>query len=346
MKRKQADELSQAVSALDAARQALSAQSKAVAHKRNYHDALKALDQAESRNAFVEEINRPIRVKDLVPKSAKSRSPAMAFLCLSDWHIEETVKPISVNGQNEFNTSIASKRIRNVFARMPTLMKMERAAAEIDTLVVWLGGDLITGYIHEELQESNGLSPTEACLLAQEEVANGLTFLLRHCDFRRIIVVTNYGNHGRTTQKSRISTGYQNSFEWLMYVNLAREFKNEKRIHWQIGRSYHNLLNVYDKYLIRFHHGDSIRYQGGVGGISIPVNKAIAQWNKATPAYLDVFGHWHQWNNALRWISVPCLIGYNAYALSIKADYEDPAQAFFVIDRDRGLTTAKRVFCE
>jgi len=70
-----------------------------------------------------------------------------------------------------------------------------------------------------------------------------------------------------------------------------------------------------------------------VGGIYIPTNKAIAQWNKGVRADLDVFGHFHQFIDAGNFVANGSLIGYNAYALRIKADYEPPKQAFFLVNK-------------
>ena len=96
-------------------------------------------------------------------------------------------------------------------------------------------------------------------------------------------------------------------------------------------------MDVYDK-TIRFHHGHAMRYYGGVGGIYIPVNKAIAQWNKARPASLDIFGHFHQLKDGGIFVSNGSLIGWSPYSMRIKADYEEPKQAFIVIDNKHGRT--------
>ena len=96
-------------------------------------------------------------------------------------------------------------------------------------------------------------------------------------------------------------------------------------------------MKLYGK-VIRFHHGDNIKFQGGIGGLTIPVEKAIANWNRATPADLDVFGHWHQCQQNPKWCSNGSLIGYNAYALSIKAQFEPPQQTYFLFDHKRGRT--------
>jgi hypothetical protein len=42
-----------------------------------------------------------------------------------------------------------------------------RKGIKIDTLVFAILGDMISGYIHDELVESNHLSPTQAVLFAQ-----------------------------------------------------------------------------------------------------------------------------------------------------------------------------------
>ena len=81
-----------------------------------------------------------------------------------------------------------------------------------------------------------------------------------------------------------------------------------------------------------------MRYGGGVGGLTIPVNKAIAQWDKLHQVDLDVFGHFHQFMDGGKFISNGSLIGYNAYAMSIKAGFEPPKQAMFLIDKKRFKT--------
>jgi hypothetical protein len=120
---------------------------------------------------------------------------------------------------------------------------------------------------------------------------------------------------------------------------------NEKRVKFIIPESYLAYVQVYDQ-VLRFHHGDGIKYHGGVGGITIPLNKAIAQWNKAKHANLDVIGHWHQLRDVGNYVCNGSMIGYNAYALSIKADFEKPRQAFFLMDRDRGKTINGPIFLE
>jgi hypothetical protein len=138
------------------------------------------------------------------------------------------------------------------------------------------------------MSENNAMLPVEACLYAQELIASGINFLLKNSELK-IIIPCHSGNHARKTLKTRFPTEHGHSLEFFMYHSLAQYFSNEKRIKFLIPESYHSFIDVYNMTL-RFHHGHAQRYLGGVGGIYIPVNKAIAQWNKAKHADLDVFG--------------------------------------------------------
>ena len=267
-------------------------------------------------------------------------SDAVAFAIASDWHVEETVDPRTVNHLNEFNLDIAEQRIERFFRRVVKLTEIQRNGTNIDTLVLALLGDLMTGYIHEELRETNGLSPTETVLWLTERVGAGLGLLEQNFD--QIIIPCSFGNHGRNTIKPRHATGAKNSYEWMFYHLMAKQYP---RFDWRIADGYHNYLEV-DGRMIRFHHGDGLKYQGGVGGLTIPANKAINDWNKAIKAYLDIFGHLHTSIQSQNFISNGSLIGHNAYAIAIKAGMEPPTQTYFLMDKKRGRTITAPIFLD
>jgi len=300
--------------------------------------------QIESYQKLVAELESQLDVVSaLQSKKASTRTmkpvnldsgEAIAVLCASDWHVEETVTAASTNGLNEFNLKTAEDRIRKFFTSAVRLVEIQRAGCQIDQALLWLGGDLMSGFIHEELQETNELTPTETILWLRDQLTEGINYLRKHFD--GIKVVCNYGNHGRTTKKPRHMTGYKNSYEWLLYSILSAQLAGDD-LEWVVADSYLSFVPVYGK-TIRFHHGDGLKYQGGIGGLTIPTEKAIASWNKAKVADLDVFGHWHTQQQNPKWVSNGSLVGYNAYAVSIKAAYEPPQQTFFLFDKQRGRT--------
>lgn len=273
------------------------------------------------------------------PVSVKSRSrtgdkqrEACAVLCLSDLHVEERVDPKKVNGLNEYGPKQARERMARLVEGFLWLVRDKRFA--IRDAVIWLGGDTISGFIHEDLVQANYLSPTKALLLAQELIGATLDRILDETDLNLVLPCTG-GNHGRMTQKIRVQTRTDNCLEWLMFHSLKQRYASNPRVKFVIGDGEHVYVDMYDK-VARFQHGDAVSYGGGVGGITIPLKKAIAGWQTVKHADMDHFGHFHTYMHNPRFLVNGSLIGYSEYALHIKAAWEEPVQAFYLWDRRHG----------
>ncbi len=306
-----------------------------------FENSERALDATLSFQDNLPAIN-PIQIQ--TDKRSKSSESTAVILC-SDLHYEETVDPATIDGLNEYSPEIARLRMTRFSNNALKLVDMCRNKSTINKLVFWLGGDFIAGYIHEELMESNAMSPVDAAIEVFTLLVEVIDFILEHGDFEQIILPTNVGNHSRTTKENRISTSVQNNYEWLIYRFLETHYINEPRIKFQLTRGYFNYLDVYG-YMLRFHHGNNVRYGGGVGGLTIPLNKAIAMWNQAKPAYLDILGHWHQRLSFKNAVVNGSVIGYNAYAQSIKASFELPQQSFMLMHPRWGKTVEVPIFVE
>lgn len=279
---------------------------------------------------------------EVSPKAKKGVSESAAVMVWSDWHSEETVLPEQVSGKNEFNLKIFHERFWNLLRGNLAWFKINAAATTIKTIVLALLGDFITGSIHDDLMEGNQLQPADAIYNVFSYLVTAIQYFLDNTDPGvEIIVPCHSGNHGRMTIEQRIATEAGNSLEYFMYLMLRDHFKDNKRVRFIVQNGYHSYVTFFEgRFVARFHHGHQINYQGGVGGITIPVNKAIAQWNKARHADLDVFGHFHTKFDGGNFISNGALIGYSAYAVSIKGTYEEPSQQQFLINREYSAKTA------
>ena len=89
-------------------------------------------------------------------------APGVPVLMLSDWHIGETVDSAQVHGANEFNAAIADKRVKSVIDRVLHLAFHHVKTPEYPGIVVVLGGDFVSGWLHEELFRSDWCAPTQA----------------------------------------------------------------------------------------------------------------------------------------------------------------------------------------
>jgi hypothetical protein len=329
--------------AADLAVQKLQAKNRELSNRLSY--TLKELALSQDRASFLQGIQAiPSARKFSKLAKTPSRSSAV-ILGLMDLHLEERVDPSTIGGLNTYTPKIAAARVRQVFEKAVYLLEFIRGVAKVDQVVLAVLGDLITGYIHEELVENNYLSPTEACLLAQDLIHSGIQHLLKQGGVKSILVCCCHGNHGRLGPKKMVSTGHVNSLEWMLYHQMERAYRNDPRVAWKIEDGILNNVPLVGQD-IRFTHGDYIKFGGGVGGIAVPVNKKLAQWNKIKRADFTLFGHFHSHMEHWDWMCGGCVIGYNAYAMSIGAEYQPPSQPLVLIDRKHGKCLGMPVFAE
>jgi len=142
---------------------------------------------------------------------------------------------------------------------------------------------------------------------------------------------------GNTTMKMRVSTRTENSLEWLMYQTLASRFTNEPRVKFVIEDGLYTYVDVFDT-TIGFTHGDQFKYQGGVGGLLIPVRRGLNEIRKYRPGRKVVFcmGHFHERLDTGDIVVNGSAIGITPYGLSINAKPEPRSQHLFLIDSSRG----------
>ena len=303
--------------------------------KARYTAALKQLEAAKQQTEAIRQLQGIKPQKLPTAKRNKTLPDATAILVCSDWHCEERVKPEECRGLNEYSLEIADRRIAEMTRRAAMLIEHEKSLTNIRRVVVAALGDMITGHIHDDLIEVTQLAPMAATRWAGERLAGVIDEMVK---IAPVLVATASGNHGRSTQRMRIATENDHSFEQNLYLTMASS-ERRKNVTWAVGEGYHNVVDI-DGYAVRFHHGHALKYGGGVGGITIPANKAIASWNVAQRADIDIFGHWHQHLYVpYRFVANASLIGHNAYAERIKAEYQPPSQTLVIVDHEHNRIT-------
>lgn len=303
--------------------------------KARYKEALETIERQDGQLRAMNVLEQGIDTFAIEPKKGQRASEGTVVMVASDWHMEERVGA-EVGGLNTYNLAIAHTRAERFFQYGLRLVQLLQQDIHISTIVLALLGDFISNDIHEEFVDINELLPIHALVMAQNHLISGIEFLLKHFE-GKLVIPCHSGNHARTTRTVRFSAENGHSLEYLMYLHLAAHFRSEPRVQFIIPEGMHSYLKVYDL-TVRFQHGHGIKYGGGVGGIYIPLNKAIAQYNRARHADLDVLGHFHQLRDGGNFIVNGSLIGYSGFALAIRADFEPPRQALFLIDRKRGRT--------
>lgn len=303
------------------------------------------VEDAERRADVVQSLKVQRQIETWERDRKKNPGPHSAILALSDWHFEEIVTREQTNGMNEYTPEIARRRVKHTFEKAAEYW--DRYTHGATDLVVGLLGDFITGFIHEELEETNALSPMQACYEVMDLMQSGLRFLAKETKAKTIMVPCCFGNHSRTTKKRRIKTEWRHSYEYALYERLGVVFQSHPKIKVFPAKSYMQHVEVQGR-CVRFHHGHAIKYAGGVGGITIPVTKRVARWDRSKKSDLDLFGHFHslQSGEGFRWICNGSLIGQTEYSADLGFDPTEPKQAMIVFDRKYGVRTVASIISE
>jgi hypothetical protein len=289
----------------------------------------------------------------IIPQAKSKGSRGIPCTIWSDWHYGETVRPEEVGGVNEFNAEIAAARITRLVDTTIDLCFNHMGVAEKNYpgIVIMLGGDMLSGDIHEELFATNDRT-TQQCI-------NDLTDLLasaleRMADtFGRVFVPCVVGNHGRASRKPRMKGRVYTSHEWNIYCSLERHFRKDKRIQFLIPGETDAYFKVYNhRFLLT--HGDSLGVKGGDGIIgaigpitrgSLKVARSEAQIGRDFDTI--VMGHWHQMLWLPGGIVNGALKGYDEYArLAMRAPYSVPSQALFFVHPEHGITARWEVLLD
>ena len=296
-----------------------------------YKNAFDHITALEKEISSVLKITRKFPVKEIKPHTKSINGDGVAVVVMSDWHYEEEVKPETVNGLNEFNLKIANQRIENAWQNSHKLIQAASRDNDIHTVVIALLGDFISSSIHDELMVLNQLGAAPAMFAVQKKIAEGIQFLLTNTD-KNFVVHCIAGNHPRLTKKIRHATFTENSLEVYMYYNLAQYFRKEPRIKFNIPESAISYMDILNQ-KVRLHHGHYVKYQGGIMGLTVPARKAINEWNASIPADITIIGHYHTLTDGGFFLINGSIIGFNAYAMSLKCRFEEPRQLFFLINK-------------
>lgn len=276
--------------------------------------------------------------------TSKKQGSRYAVALFSDAHIEETVVPSSVLGMNEYNISIAEKRIQAYFQNLCECLKEDK----VDDLIFASLGDTISGYIHEELAQCNGLSPLEATYKAQSLIYSGLKYICEETNLNSIKFIGIVGNHGRTTKKIQHANGFKMSYEWLMYQNIKKFCEMDGLpIEFCIPEAEVAIVNTPDGQKFIFAHGFQIKGSGTntVCGIYPALNRLALKWGKVFGQDKIYIGHFHQCVSIPNAVVNGSIIGYNTFALSNGFSYEEPNQYYEVYSSEIGQLLSRKIYC-
>lgn len=218
---------------------------------------------------------------------------------LFDLQWGEVVDIDRMDGINSYNAEIAERRLTRFFDATIDLLTNHWKGPRPPKAYVALGGDLVSGQIHDELVKTNDRSAIEAVRDLVGLLIEGIERLAEALQCP-IEVISLPGNHGRITKKCESKKYVVDSYDTLVAWLLELHFnKPGSDVTVTVPASGDALVTIYGRNIL-WTHGDRIGTRGGDGGAGVAapasrgMRKIMAEY-AARGIRVDtiIMGHWH-----------------------------------------------------
>jgi hypothetical protein len=262
----------------------------------------------------------------------------IAALVLSDLHGSETVRPEDSNGLNKYNSPVMSNRLFEIIDRFKRIVRGHESMYQIDEILLFFLGDMISGSIHPELVLTNDLLDVPASIL----VARLLIMAVYEIKTlgKKITIHCVVGNHARLMAKMPSKRQAHTSFDWLIYVMVQQAFANDEQVKMVVHTGQFGVLDVYGHRII-IEHGYGADARDGrdletrIRGIFDSPTYRRATGLEGTAVDYVIIGDKHQAKEGERYMVNGCLSGSNEYGMSNRFSPIGAIQQMFGISKKR-----------
>jgi hypothetical protein len=268
-------------------------------------------------------------------KGGGKQKKAVIGLLVSDVHAGEVVRADELDGLNEFNLDVCRRRLRRLFSAACEIGPRWLSDCECQGAFLALGGDLISGSIHEELRMTNQLQDHGQVKFIVEELSIGIDQLIDK--FGRVLIASVPGNHGRTTFKDTSKLYSNLNYDTFIADMIRDRYRNDGRIIFWGGYSTDQFVPIFN-WVVHLTHGHKTGTGGGNGfaGPDLPIvrgGKKIAeqQGSVGRRIHLQLRGHLHYSTNPGRILSNGSIPGMTEYSRDLRAAIEPPRQWLFLL---------------
>ena len=283
------------------------------------------------------------------PPSSDPRAETVVVFA-SDWHFGDRIDLEKMDGLNSYTAAIAQARAGRLFTTVADLTTRHWAGPAPARLIIILGGDMISGEIHEELDKANELRSIDAAQHCASAIMGGLTCLLDALPGVPIEVITLPGNHGRTTRKPQskfVNDSYDVHISNIVEAHFAAI--RETRIKFWAPVSGDAVFSV-DGWVVLATHGDRIGSRGGQGFVGPAATAArgfkrlVADYaTRGTIVDLVLCGHFHTPLRLEEGYVCGTLAGPSEYARDGRFRPHPASQLFLAIHPRRGVTQVREI---
>jgi hypothetical protein len=320
-----------------------------------------ALKESQRRTAEAEDIRagvlgltqEALQPQLVVPTAKdKVRGGRTVILHLSDVHYGEVIVAEEMDNLNRYDSTLAQIRLGRFFSTATDLMTKYWKGDPPEEIILCLGGDLISGNIHPELEQTNMPAVPATVREVGEHIAGGVIMLRNNvkCPMR---VYSVPGNHGRMSIKPQSKGRSAGSLD-LLATDFAEAIIRGARLRDVAvykAQSPDAYFSTYGWHWL-LNHGDSMGGRGGGTGFIGPMATIIkghrklvdTSWRSGKPVHYVMTGHYHTTGKTSFGWANGSVCGYGEYARDLRADPEPSRQNYLVVHPRHGVIEERPLY--
>ena len=180
---------------------------------------------------------KPVAHQPLIEPIVRAGHTEDAVLLFSDQHYGDRHKREDTAGFPEFNLPVSGNRTGYVIGKAKQVLTLHRAMYPLDTLNIWVGGDVGNGILHDSPNSNELFTPAQVHFsyhMVKFAIEDLLTLTEPDEKGNRIIkkikLLFTVGNHMRLDEKMPYKFQAQRTLDWLIYRFVIERFKNNPAI--------------------------------------------------------------------------------------------------------------------
>lgn len=294
------------------------------------------------------------------PKPPARAPRHTSVLLTGDWQVGQLTKMGPTGGMFEQTTAIARRQVRQMWAVVEVLHRLQSAAKSIDELVLFDLGDMVEG---DQMRPSQAAEVDAPVTRQAIDVFDLQAWLLNQALalFPKVRFLKVPGNHDRTSHKAGNAglgeLSYIDSYSWLLGEMIRRMFERSidgGRLTVENNESFFGTTEIANLRVV-FEHGSSFKTStGSYGGVPFyPIaNAARGYQSMLDGADVVIFAHHHKpmllpMNGGWGWqVLNGALPPSSSWIQSSFKGYGRPEQTMLDFHHEKGITGWHPIYLE
>ena len=180
---------------------------------------------------------RPVAHEPIIDPVVREGHTEDAVALWSDMHFGDRTRREDMSGFPKFDMPVSGNRWGYVIRKMKQCLTLHRAMYPLDTLNIWVGGDVGNGILHDSPNSNELFTPAQVHFsyhMLKFAIEDALTLCKTDAHGKQVVkkikLLFTVGNHMRMDEKMPYKFQAQRTLDWLIYQFVIERFAGNPNI--------------------------------------------------------------------------------------------------------------------